>query len=60
MTTGDLAQRYVELCDEPLRTRNWAYLGRKIAWRLQALAEGDLSKRARRRAAELADMPTSG
>ena len=28
---------------------------RKIAWRLQANAEGDLSERARRRAAELAD-----
>jgi len=56
MTTGELAQRCVELCDEPIRTRNRAYLTRKIAWRLQALAEGDLSERARRRAAELADI----
>ena len=55
MTTGELAQRYVELCDEPIRTRNRAYLTRKIAWRLQAMAEGDLSERARRRAAELAN-----
>jgi hypothetical protein len=30
-------------------------LMRKIAWRIQANAEGDLSERARRRAAELAD-----
>ena len=56
MTTGELAQRCVELCDDPIRTRNRAYLTRKIAWRLQALAEGDLSERARRRAAELADI----
>ena len=28
---------------------------KRIAWRLQALAEGDLSERARRRAAELAN-----
>jgi hypothetical protein len=31
------------------------HLIRKIAWRMQALAEGDLSERARRRAAELAN-----
>ena len=29
-------------------------LNKRIVWRLQALAEGDLSERARRRAAELA------
>ncbi len=56
MTTGELAGRYIEVCGEPARTRNRAYLTRKIAWRLQALAEGDLSERARRRAAELADI----
>jgi len=33
---------------------NRVWLIRRIAWRLQALAEGDLSERARRRAAELA------
>jgi len=54
MTTGELAGRYVEVCGEPIRTRNRAYLTRKIAWRLQAMAEGDLSERVRRRAAELA------
>ena len=31
------------------------HLIRKIAWRMQALAEGDLSERARRRAEELAN-----
>jgi len=55
MTTGELAERYAELFDRPARTRHRAYLIRKIAWRLQANAEGDLSERARRRAAELAD-----
>ncbi|MHB0960438.1 MAG: DUF2924 domain-containing protein [Pirellulaceae bacterium] len=55
MSTGELAQRYTELFGEPTRTRHKAYLIRKIAWRLQALAEGDLSERAKRRAAELAN-----
>jgi hypothetical protein len=55
MTTGDLVQRYQELHGHACRTRHRAYLIRKIAWRIQANAEGDLSERARRRAAELAD-----
>ena len=55
MSTGDLAGRYAELHGQPCRTRHRAYLIRKIAWRLQANAEGDLSERARKRAAELAN-----
>lgn len=55
LSTGDLAQRYAELHGQPCRTRHRAYLIRKIAWRIQANAEGDLTERARRRAAELAD-----
>ena len=55
MSTGELAQRYAELFGEPTRTRHKAYLVRKIAWRMQALAEGDLSERAKRRAEELAN-----
>ncbi|MFP4217200.1 MAG: DUF2924 domain-containing protein [Phycisphaerae bacterium] len=55
MTTGELADRYAELHGRPCRTRHKAYLIRKIAWRIQANAEGDLSERARRRAAKLAD-----
>lgn len=54
MTTGELARRYAELFGEATRSWNRAYLVRKIAWKLQALAEGDLSDRARRRAEELA------
>jgi hypothetical protein len=55
VSTGDLAERCAELHGQPCRTRHRAYLIRKIAWRIQANAEGDLSERARRRAAELAD-----
>jgi len=55
MTTGDLVRRYEELHGQPCRTRHRAYLIRKIAWRIQANAEGDLSERARMRAAELAN-----
>jgi hypothetical protein len=55
MSTRQLCERYAELFGEPVRTRHKTYLIRKIAWRLQALAEGDLSERARRRAEELAN-----
>jgi len=55
MTTNELLERYAELHGQPSRTRHRTYLIRKIAWRIQANAEGDLSERARRRAAELAD-----
>jgi hypothetical protein len=49
-----LRGKYAELFGEPTRTGNKTWLVRRIAWRLQALAEGDLSERARRRAEELA------
>lgn len=55
MTTSELAEHYSKLHGQPCRTRHRAYLIRKIAWRIQANAEGDLSERARKRAAELAD-----
>lgn len=50
-----LREKYAEAFGEPTRTGNKAWLVKRIAWRLQALAEGDLSERARRRAAELAN-----
>jgi len=53
MTTGQLRQRYAETFGEATNANNKAWLVKRIAWRLQALAEGDLSERARRRAAEL-------
>jgi hypothetical protein len=55
MTTGQLRQRYAETFGEPTKANNKAWLIKRIAWRLQALAEGDLSERARRRATELAN-----
>lgn len=55
MSTGELAERYRELHGQPCRTRHRTYLIRKVAWRIQANAEGDLTERARRRAEELAN-----
>src|SRR5271154_5595777 len=52
--TKALKVRYCELFGESSPSSNHAHLFRRIAWRLQALAEGDLSQRARERAAELA------
>ena len=55
MTTGQLRHRYAEAFGETTNANNKAWLVKRIAWRLQALVEGDLSERARRRAAELAN-----
>jgi len=55
MTAAELRVRYAEVLGEPARTGHKTWLVKRIAWRLQALAEGDLSERARRRAAELAN-----
>ena len=54
MTIGQLRQRFAELFGEATLASNRAWLVNRIAWRMQALAEGDLSERARQRAAELA------
>jgi hypothetical protein len=55
MTLAQLRRRYAEAFGEATPvTNNKAWLVKRIAWRLQALAEGDLSERARRRAAALA------
>ncbi|HEV7225255.1 MAG TPA: DUF2924 domain-containing protein [Pirellulales bacterium] len=50
----ELQARYAELFGERPPTHHRVWLVKRIAWRLQALAEGDLSERARRRAAEIA------
>ena len=49
-----ICQRYRELFGEEPRLRHRESLVRRIAWRLQANAEGGLSERARRRALEIA------
>ena len=51
---ADLRRRYADLFGETIRTGNRAWLLKRLAWRLQSLAEGDLSERARQRAAALA------
>src|SRR5262249_19547728 len=55
LTIGELRRRYAEAFGERPTTNNRPWLVKRIAWRLQALAEGDLSERARQRAAELAN-----
>jgi len=55
MATRDLQARYAAVFGEGTRVHNRTWLIKRIAWRIQALAEGDLSERARQRAAELAN-----
>jgi hypothetical protein len=54
MTVSELRAKYAQVFGEETRVGNKAWLVKRIIWRLQALAEGDLSERARKRAAELA------
>jgi hypothetical protein len=54
MSVGELRAKYAEVFGEETRVGNKTWLNKRVIWRLQALAEGDLSERARRRAAELA------
>jgi hypothetical protein len=55
MTVTELRARYAEVFGEATAGNNKPWLIKRIAWRLQARVEGDLSERARQRAAELAD-----
>ena len=48
-----LRKKYQEVFGEESKSSNKQFLFRRIAWRLQADAEGGLSERARRRAAEI-------
>jgi Protein of unknown function (DUF2924) len=51
---ADLREKFREVFREEARSRHREHLFRRIAWRLQALAEGDLSERARERAQQIA------
>ena len=51
---ADLRNKYQEVFQEQTRSKHREHLFRRIAWRLQALAEGDLSQRARARAHQIA------
>ena len=54
LTVGGLRKKYQNVFGEASRSHHKDFLFRRIAWRLQAQAEGDLSERARRRALEIA------
>jgi len=53
MTAKELQQKHVELFQEPSRSCNRQWLFRRVAWRMQALAEGDITERAKERARQL-------
>jgi hypothetical protein len=55
LSVSQLRHRYAEIFGETTNAGHKGWLAKRIAWRLQALAEGDLSERARQRAAELAN-----
>ena len=55
MTNKELRTRYVEVFGEATAANNKAWLVKRIAWRIQANAEGGLSERAKARAAVLAN-----
>src|SRR2546427_5828593 len=50
-----LRKKYQEVFGQESKSSNKKFLFRRIAWRLQANAEGGLSERARHRAAHIAD-----
>ena len=54
-SVGQLRAKYREVFGQESRSNHKQFLVRRIAWRLQANAEGDLSERARLRAVALAE-----
>jgi hypothetical protein len=55
MSIGELRKQYCNVFKESTNARNKVWLIKRIAWRMQANIEGDLSERARRRAMEIAN-----
>lgn len=55
MSVGQLREKFAEAFGEETRAGNKVWLVKRIAWRMQAIVEGDISERARQRAAELAN-----
>src|SRR5688500_12863296 len=55
MTVDQLRSKYADVFGERTNGRNKRWLIKRIAWRLQANAEGGLMERARQRAMELAN-----
>lgn len=54
LSVADLRAEWLRLYGEPSRSRNRDYLWRRLAWRVQELADGGLSDSARARVVELA------
>ena len=54
MTVSELRDRYNEVFGEDTNARNKQWLIKRIAWKVQANAEGDISERARRLAHQIA------
>lgn len=55
MTVDQLRSKYAEVFGEQTNGRHKEWLIKRVIWRMQANAEGNLSERARRRAMELAN-----
>jgi hypothetical protein len=55
LSISELRQRYEELFNEKTTVHNRQWLKKRILWRLQSLASGDISERARQRALEIAN-----
>jgi hypothetical protein len=55
MTVRQLREQHKEVFGEETGSNHKQFLFRRIAWRIQAIAEGGLSERARRRALEIAN-----
>ena|SRR2546430_57904 len=53
-TVSELRSKYLDLFGQPSHSNHKQFLFRRVAWRLQALAYGELSDHARQRAAALA------
>ena len=55
MNVPALAEKYRQLYGEPTRSRNRAYLKKRLAWRIEANFQGDLSQGAIARIQQLGD-----
>jgi len=55
MSVNELRTKFAEVFGEPTAARHKEWLIKRIIWRMQAVAEGDLSERALKRASEIAN-----
>ena len=54
LSPAELREKYLQVFGEPSRSGNKDFLRKRLAWRIQSLAEGTLPERARQRAREIA------